>query len=379
MAKVFPGSAIPGRRFGSPRNSRHAGSTRRGAVLGNRPRSGQDKTLSGNVGLESSTLIRRAPGTSNPGDGVPQSSVQLSQLMNSARPDLVLDEVRTTLSMISNPVDLSPSEAVHGDVVRMFRGGFPGYRACNTIYHDLEHTMETFLALARLIHGAHVSGQDVGEKSIQLGLVTALLHDIGYIQCSHDETGTGAKYTHVHVERGIAFMKEYLPGRGFSEQDLLACRRMILYTDPDLPPDRSRLPNGEQELVGKMLGVADLLGQMASRVYLEKLLFLYCEFEEAFISEYEDEKDLLRKTLGYYEETRRKIREDLDGVDCFVRPHFRVRWDIDHDLYLEGIERNIDYLRQILDDPEENYGKYLRRRGLLDAFLEKKAALAHRA
>ena len=66
-------------------------------------------------------------------------------------------------------------------------------------------------------------------------------------------------------------------------------------------------------------------------------------------------------------------------MDRFARPHFRARWDIDHDLYLEGIERNLDYLRQILDDPEENYGKYLRRRGLVDAFLEKKAALANRA
>jgi len=307
---------------------------------------------------------------------VPHSPIQLSQLMNSARPDLVLDEARFTLSTVSSALDFGPVETVHADVVRVFRGEHPEYRACNTIYHDLEHTMETFLALARLIHGAHVSGRSIGPRSIQLGLVTALLHDIGYIQRAHDETGTGAKYTHVHVERGIEFMKTYFPDRGFSGEDLLVCRRMILYTDMDLPRDQDRLETGECDLVGKMLGVADLLGQMASRVYLEKLLFLYYEFEEAFISDYRDEKDLLRKTLGYYEATRRKVQDDLDGVDCFARPHFRERWGIDHDLYLEGIERNLDYLRQILDDPEENYGKYLRRRGLVDAFLEKKAALA---
>ena len=310
---------------------------------------------------------------------MPHSPIQLSQLMNSARPDLVLDEVRATLSLVSNAVDVGAVETVHADVVRVFRGEYPGYRECNTIYHDLEHTMETFLAVARLVHGAHVSGRSIAPRAVQLGLVTALLHDIGYIQRSHDETGTGAKYTHVHVERGIEFMKAYLPDRGFSGDDVLVCRGMILFTDTDLHAGKDRLPTGEHELVGKMLGVADLLGQMASRVYLEKLLFLYCEFEEAFIAEYEDEKDLLRKTLGYYAATREKIQKDLDGVDRFARPHFRARWDIDHDLYLEGIERNLDYLRQILDDPEENYGKYLRRRGLVDAFLEKKAALANRA
>ncbi|MCF8062173.1 MAG: HD domain-containing protein [Deltaproteobacteria bacterium] len=306
---------------------------------------------------------------------MPHSLVQLSQLMNSARPDLVLDEVRITLSMIPSAMDSGPAEAVHEDVVKVFRGEFPGYRACNTIYHDLEHTMETFLAVARLIHGFHASGGSISPKSIQLGLITALMHDIGYIQQSHDRTGTGAKYTHVHVERGIEFMKAYLPKQGFSERDILVCRNMIRYTDTEIPSGEGRFPT-DDELVGKILGVADLLGQMASRVYLEKLLFLYCEFEEALVSEYEDEKDLLRRTRGYYEETSRRIQEELDGVDRYARPHFRARWGIDHDLYREGVERNLDYLQQILDDPEENYGKYLRRRGLVDAFLEKKAALA---
>ncbi len=302
------------------------------------------------------------------------SPVQLSQLMNGSRPEVVLEEVRSILGLIPRRIDLRPIASVCGDVVRVFRGQDPEYRACNTVYHDLEHTMDTFMGLARLIHGAHVTGRSLRPKAVQLGLITALLHDIGYIQRSHDRTGTGAKYTHVHVGRGIEFMRSYFPRHGFSERDLFICRKLILYTDLETCSEDGRFPPGEHHLVGKMLGAADLLGQMASRVYLEKLLFLYCEFEEAFICDFEDEKDLLRKTLTYYEGIREKMRSAFDGVDRYARPHFRVRWEIDHDLYLEGIERNLDYLRRILDDPEENYGKYLRRRGLLEAFLERKAS-----
>ena len=306
----------------------------------------------------------------------PHSPIQLSQIVDTSRSDLVIEEVESTLSSIPGPVEPKPVASVCRDVIRIFSGRYPGYRACNTVYHDLEHTLETFLALARLIHGAHVSGRDIPPGIIILGLVTALLHDIGYIQHTGDRAGTGAKYTHVHISRGIEFMQSYLPEKGFSSKDILVCRKMILYTDPDadIPsiPFRSR----DHILVGKMLAAADLLGQMASRIYLEKLLLLYCEFEEAFISEYDDEKDLLRKTLSYFEVTGEKIRHDLDGVDRYLRPHFRARWDIDHDLYAEGIERNVNYLKEILDDPEENYRRFLRRRGIVETFDARKADLA---
>lgn len=304
------------------------------------------------------------------------SPIQLSQIVDSSRADLVLMEVKAILSMIPDPIDVNPVVSVHNDVIRIFAGEYPGYRACNTVYHDLEHTLETFLALARLMHGAHVSGIGVTPETMVLGLVTALLHDIGYIQHASDQVGTGAKYTHVHISRGADFMESYLPSKGFSLTDTAVCRKMILYTDPVADIRSIPLRSSEHVMVGKMLAVADLLGQMASRVYLEKLLLLYCEFEEAFISDFEDEKDLLRKTLAYFDATREKVRTELDGVDRYSRPHFRARWDIDHDLYAEGIERNVIYLQQILDDPEENYHKFLRRRGIVEAFEARKASLA---
>jgi hypothetical protein len=78
---------------------------------------------------------------------------------------------------------------------RIFAGRYPGYSKCNTRYHDLEHTTDTFLAMARLIHGAVEAGRAIDRHMVLPGLVGTLLHDIGYIQTDGDRAGTGAKYT----------------------------------------------------------------------------------------------------------------------------------------------------------------------------------------
>ena len=52
----------------------------------------------------------------------------------------------------------------------------------------------------------------------------------------------------------------------------------------------------EIELRSKTLGTADLMVQMAGRIYLEKLLFLFYEFREGAIAEYDTEMELLNKS-----------------------------------------------------------------------------------
>jgi hypothetical protein len=39
------------------------------------------------------------------------------------------------------------------DSANLFRGEYPGYRACDTLYHDMQHTLDVTLAMARLING----------------------------------------------------------------------------------------------------------------------------------------------------------------------------------------------------------------------------------
>ena len=138
---------------------------------------------------------------------------QLSSLIDMQEPYSVLGEVKTVYGMMFPGMEFEVVRLFFDDIVRLFRGEFPGYRKCNTEYHDLKHTTDTFLATARLIHGAIADGHRFSERSARLGLISALMHDTGYSQTIDDEKGTGAKYTIEHVDRSIDFAEVYFKRR----------------------------------------------------------------------------------------------------------------------------------------------------------------------
>ena len=45
--------------------------------------------------------------------------------------------------------------------------------------------------------------------------------------------------------------------------------------------------------------------------------------------------------------------------------HFKSRWDIDRDLYSEGIAKNIEYLKFIMEKHRKDYLEKLRRGGVV--------------
>jgi len=283
---------------------------------------------------------------------------QLSDLVETNSPDAVLKEVQVILDSISPDFNDTPIHFIFSLTVKLFKGNYPGYRACNTEYHDLHHTIDTFLAMARLIHGAMIEGTGFTDRQITLGLISALLHDAGYIQEKHDRGGTGSKYTADHVRRSMDFVLRHGAELGLSDEEMMACRTMILFTDLAVDISSIEFPSAKVELLGKMLGTADLLAQMADRTYLEKLLFLYHEFKEANVGGYEGEVDLLRKTVGFYDFISQRLQKTLDATDRFMTSHFASRWDIQTNLYHEAIEKQRNYLRQILGvldgDPRDN-------------------------
>jgi hypothetical protein len=141
-----------------------------------------------------------------------------------ARPLAVFEEVCRIVSVLTSHFNFTSLYRVFQDVVKLFRGEYPGYQKCNTWYHNLKHTTDCLLAMARLIHGGSINGLNLPERDVALGLIAALFHDTGYIQKSDDLEGTGAKYTIVHVERSVAFMEQYFAYAGFSSRDLDYCR-----------------------------------------------------------------------------------------------------------------------------------------------------------
>ena len=298
------------------------------------------------------------------------NNVLYAELLEMSSPEKVFAEVLYIVQLVDCGLDTSRVEAAFRHICDLYSGRYHGYRGCNTHYHDLRHVTDVLLALARLVHGAHEAGVRIGRQELKLALISVLMHDTGYIQKEHDLEGTGGKYTQTHVTRSIEFMEEYFKRYGFSSADSAFCRDLISGTSLNADFEETSLSSPEAVLLGKLVATADFLGQIADRVYLEKLLFLYREFQEAQVLGYDSELELLRKTIGFYDFMQARLVNSLSNVQQYMQGHFRVRWKIDRDLYQEAVHNNIVYLDNLLKKHRETYRDNLKREGVVARLIE---------
>jgi hypothetical protein len=271
----------------------------------------------------------------------------LYDLIDTDSPAETLAEIVNILLLPDPPPELLPVEKIYEDIIRIFTGKFPGYRASNTKYHNLEHTCSTALATARLIHGLQVQGQVFSPRIVRLCLIGALFHDTGLIQTREEAEGTGAQHTIGHEDRSIALMGKYLAENGYSREDIRDCGHIIKCTQLFFPLAEIPFASEEVESMGKVLGTADLIAQMADRNYQEKLPLLFLEFQEAGMEGFESPLELFRKTEEFYRNVvRKRMSGELGGVSAAARHHFRERWQIDKNLYEESIKQNIRRMKE---------------------------------
>lgn len=301
--------------------------------------------------------------------------IQLSRLVDMEDSDAVLKEVKHIVSLLFPDFDYATLDRVFNDIVRLFRGEYPGYARCQTQYHDLKHTTDTFLAMARLLHGAMLKGGILTRGQVMLGLLCALMHDTGYIQALDDEANKNMPQGLTDTRRSIAFMERYRCDNGLPAGMFNHSSAIIACTDLSADISTIQFASREIEVLGKLLGTADLLGQMADRTYLEKLLFLFYEFRDGGVMGYENEMDLLTKTRDFYERIQQRITIDLSGVEEYMRHHFKARWNLNRDLYKEAIEKHITYLKFILKHHQKDYRTHLRRGGLVRRLEERTSRL----
>src|SRR5205085_1093016 len=114
-----------------------------------------------------------------------------------------------------------------------FGGKFHDYQPIDARYHDLEHTLQGTLCLARLLFGRDAAGGQVEEGMFQLTLLAILFHDTGYLKKKEDKEGTGAKYTPIHVGRSASFAEEFLASKNYGKEEIRAVQNMIRCTGVD--------------------------------------------------------------------------------------------------------------------------------------------------
>lgn len=289
---------------------------------------------------------------------------QIDSLFANGDPELVWKKTGAIIRRIAPAYDLRLVRHIFDDVLRLFHGAYPGYSSIKTPYHDLPHTMDVFMCAVRLMHGVHLSGTRFSDDEMTLILIATLTHDIGYAQLQDEAAGTGAQYTLTHVQRGIDFMHRYLAGMPLPADfpQRLGC--LISCTDTALSLSDIPFPDERTRLLGQIVVTADMLGQMAGRTYLERLLLLYQEFQEANVGGYKSIQDLLKKSKQFYEITREKFDGPFGKVYVHLALHFKDSLGVERNYYIESIEKNMAYLEKVVALDEADYLSMLRRGGI---------------
>jgi hypothetical protein len=285
--------------------------------------------------------------------------------VNVENPAAVRDAIAALFGERYPGIDVSVLARAFEDIAALFDGRFPGYLACDTLYHDLRHTLDMTLAMARLIDGherACAPTDRLGPRRAVLGVLIALLHDSGYLRrASESAVENGAVFTKVHVSRSADFIAAYLPRIGFGAE-APAASRLVHFTGYEMEIDDILVDDPRDRLLGCLVGTADLIGQMSDRMYLEKCReFLYQEFvwgkiareslpDGREIVRYASGEDLVLKTPGFYEYVARaRIDKKLAGADRYAEAHFGTA-----NPYQAEIDRNFGFLRDAIGHGELN-------------------------
>jgi hypothetical protein len=293
----------------------------------------------------------------------------LYELIDMNKPQAVMEEIKTVAAMIRPSDDFGMINNAFRDVLQLFTGCYPGYKKNDTGYHDFYHTMDVMLASIRLMHGAAINGADFSLGEVNQILLSAMMHDTGYIQRDTDPGGTGARYTAIHIERSINFVTHYLQKNQNIAGDSETMAQILRCTGLNVKIKDIPFQSEKTRFLGFVLGTADLLGQMADRYYLEKLPILYHEFQEGNILGFSSDFDLLKKTPDFYILANIRFKNELGGVDRFMKDHFDARWNIPLDLYVVAIRKNIEYLNKIVESGQDYKEMFKRKCLFQDRFV----------
>lgn len=246
---------------------------------------------------------------------------------------------------------------------RLFAGEHPGYLACDMPYHDLRHSLDTALVMARLVAG-YQSEQRDSSRAFRpehglLGVLLGLLHDTGYIRQTSEAALCGPQLMNQHESRSVQFAESYLRTTSLAEHAALAPLIFVTNLGSDLNQLFSTFDRHAITL-GQMLGSADLLSQISDRWYLERCYYhLYPELvlgrgdsvrtpdgQEQLL--YRDAFDLLSKTPRFYENiVRKRLNQDFEQIAHHLAAHFAGI-----DPYAEAVRRNLDRCaRMIAEGP----------------------------
>ena len=242
----------------------------------------------------------------------------------------------------------------------MFRGELPGYKGCDTVYHDIQHTLDMTLAMARLIASYERDARRtnaLGPDRAEVGVVTSRCSTTPATSAQTDDQ-TSSQRRGVHDDARLA--QRALPRRaicrriGMADWVPVATQDRAFHRLRECSSTRSISTTQRDRRLGQMLGTADLIAQMADRCYLEKCRDrLYpgvrarrhrhaerrrhgrdsrCNTAPASIC-------CARRRTSSRKCARKRLDGEFGGAYRYLEALFNGR-----NPYMEAIERNLEYL-----------------------------------
>ncbi|MEE8109103.1 MAG: HD domain-containing protein [Gammaproteobacteria bacterium] len=288
-----------------------------------------------------------------------QSDYDVTNTVQVSSPAAVTTAVFKTLAKAFPDEKFTHARQAYVDFEKLFTGKWPGFLGCDMVYHDIQHTLDMSLAVARILTGHDLtvpSDERLGARRAELGMIVALFHDAGFIRKDNEDTiyRHGAELTQSHVGRSAELLKSYLPTIGLADQAELASV-IVHFTGYEIPLDEIRVDDPLDTRLGHLVATGDMIAQMADRCYLEKCRDrLFPEFVLGGVNLLDgdgpDEPDwtpeeLLRRTPMFFDQV---MRERLDGTFNSGYKYLEVLFN-GKNPYLESIKQTMDYLQHIID------------------------------
>lgn len=288
-----------------------------------------------------------------------QSQFDVTNTVDVSNHNAVSDTVCAMLRELYPNCSTGRIEQGFQDLADLYMGKMPGFLPADMPYHDLQHCLDVTLAMARLLYGYETNAAikaPFGFDILQLGIITALFHDSGYICRTEDECQRGAEYTRIHVSRSAQFLSSYLANNGMGEWVDMA-KEIVHFTGYEMKVADIQVASLAFFKLGSMLGTADLIAQMADRCYLEKCRDrLYEEFVLAGIASrgeggdnsqavYHSATELLVKTPAFIRSIfDKRLSYEFGNVYHYAMYCFDDR----RNPYLEEIEKSVSYLEMLV-------------------------------
>jgi hypothetical protein len=277
---------------------------------------------------------------------------------------LVREKVSTVFANLNSTDAEMPAKAL--DLANaLFSGEHPGFEACDTAFHDFDHTLEAGLALLELIQAQRRKNVVLRLTPHQelLAFVATLFHDSGYIKRKGDLAGSGAKFSNTHVGRGVFIAWDLLDGFRLNSTDLRLVQNSILATATTAVPETLGFRSQAERFAAGLVATGDILGQFAAEDYPVRLPGLYLEFREAALysrlqaggpAAYRTLMDLFSATNDFCRSYIRSVLDDNWGglYHLLDEPNGRNR-------YMEQIETNLQRVQRMssLLTRSENQGR----------------------